>query len=439
MTVFVTDGDQRPALAITRSLGRRGLFVIVGEERRDSLAAASRYCARQITYPSPYRTPDAFDRFVQDLVTREQIDVVVPVTDVTTAAIAGLQDSLRGRCAMSVPAFDAFDLAADKRRLLQQAVRCGIDVPRTESVDNAGQLSQVLPRVTYPAVVKPARSRIRTPNGWLSTSVAVAHDAEALGRLYEEREDLGRYPSLIQEYVSGAGVGVFALCDRGEVLATFSHVRVREKPPSGGVSVLCESQPIDPALESQARRLLGALGWHGVAMLEYKRDRHTGRAALMEINGRFWGSLQLAIDAGVDFPYLSHQLALGQPIDAPSSYRAGVRSRWWLGDVDHLLARWFGDNSNLPVGAPSRWQATLAFIAPVRNGRSEVWRFEDLRPGLRELGRYTQDLGRGLVRRTQRARTRLAQGSAGRSPRLHCEGAQRLSRTNGAGRKGPRE
>src|SRR5205823_2531443 len=114
---------------------------------------------------------------------------------------------------------------------------------------------------------------------------------------------------------------------------------LREKPPSGGVSVLRESVPVDPIVRDQAIRLLGPLGWHGVAMLEYKQDRRTGTPYLMEVNGRFWGSLQLAVDAGVDFAYLAWQLALGHRPEIAPSYRVGVKSRWLLGDLDHLLTR----------------------------------------------------------------------------------------------------
>lgn len=398
MTILVTDGDQRPALAITRSLGRRGLFVIVGDERRSSLAAASRYCARQITYPSPYRSPEAFDDFIRELVAREQIDVIVPVTDVTTAAIARHQDALRGRTSLCVPAFDAVDFAADKPRLLELAARSGITIPRTQAIDCGRALAHVLSRVEYPAVVKPARSRIRTARGWLSTTVAFAANEAELKALYAEREDLARYPSLIQERVSGTGVGVFALCDRGQMRAVFSHVRLREKPPSGGVSVLCESREVDPALGAQARQLLAALGWHGVAMLEYKQDLDTGHAVLMEVNGRFWGSLQLAIDAGIDFPFLSYQLARGLPLDVPDAYRVGVRSRWWLGDVDHLIARLREPRSRAGADTPTRWQSALAFLKwPGTRERSEVLRLDDPRPGFREVRQYVRDVGRSVL------------------------------------------
>jgi predicted ATP-grasp superfamily ATP-dependent carboligase len=237
----------------------------------------------------------------------------------------------------------------------------------------------------------------------MSTTVAFAANEGELRQLYAEREDLAAYPSLIQERVSGAGVGVFALCDHGEMRVSFSHMRLREKPPSGGVSVLCESRAVDPVLRAQARRLLGSLGWHGVAMLEYKQNLRTGHAVLMEVNGRFWGSLQLAIDAGVDFPYLNHQLALGQPVEAPPSYRIGVRSRWWLGDVDHLIAR-LRPRDGSAVDAQPWWRSVAAFLKwPAASERSEVLRLEDPWPGCRELRRYIQDVARSLVK-TRRSR-----------------------------------
>jgi predicted ATP-grasp superfamily ATP-dependent carboligase len=58
----------------------------------------------------------------------------------------------------------------------------------------------------------------------------------------------------------------------------------------------------------------------------------------MEINGRFWTSLQVAIDSGIDFPYLLYQLVTNGKIKPVFSYRKGVKGRWLLGDVQNLLA-----------------------------------------------------------------------------------------------------
>jgi predicted ATP-grasp superfamily ATP-dependent carboligase len=392
-TVFVTDGEQRPALAITRSLGKRGISVVVGEEQKRPLAASSRYCARSIIYPSPYREPEAFERFITGVVTQEQFDVVMPVTDVTTYAVARNQDAIRPYAALAVPPFDAFERLTDKASLLQRARKCGIPTPRTHVVEGLSGLNAIQDSVTFPAVVKPTRSRIPTPNGWLGTQVHYVSSLAELRRLYRDATYLASYPSLIQERIVGDGVGVFVLCDRGRTLTAFQHTRLRERPPSGGVSVLSRSEAVDPVLRSQACRLLEPLGWHGVAMLEYKRDATTGTPVLMEVNGRFWGSLQLSIDAGVDFPYLNFQLALGRLLDLPASYRVGQRTRWWVGDLDHMLSRVFGFDPGSGAQPPTKFQAAKNFLRSTAPGvRNEITRIDDLAPACREFLQYARDL-----------------------------------------------
>jgi predicted ATP-grasp superfamily ATP-dependent carboligase len=402
MKVFVTDGDERPALAITRSLGRRGIHVLVGEQGPGSLASSSRYCARHVTYPSPHREREAFQRFLVDFVQREGVDVVVPVTDVTTWSVCLVQEALRRHTAIAVPSFEAFERATDKTTLLHSAVRCGIRIPRTHFVDGIAGLHSVADRVEYPAVVKPARSRILTRRGWEAAGVHYVASEADLWRLYAHTEHLAVHPSLIQQRIVGPGLGLFALFDRGRLLTTFAHRRLREKPPSGGVSVLSESVPVDSRLEDEARRLLGPLGWHGVAMLEYKQDAATGSRFLIEANGRFWGSLQLAVDAGVDFPYLACELALGRRPDESATYRVGVMNRWLLGDLDHLLLRLFHGHRDRSLLGPqaSRLRVLVDFLKVTRPGvGDQVARADDPRPFLYELGRYVKSSGASFARR----------------------------------------
>lgn len=404
LTAFVTDGDQRPALAITRSLGRKGIAVVVGAEQSASLASASKYCVRHVTYPSPSEHPEAFDRFVLDLVEREHIDVILPVADVTTHLVAKNWSALSRHTAAAIPSFDAFDLVANKWSLLQRAAACGIAVPRSHYVDDRRGVARIVDQVEYPAVIKPLRSRIRTSGGWLSTGVKYARDQAELLELYRSVSYLSEHPSMIQERIVGPGIGVFVLCDRGRLLTAFAHRRLREKPPSGGVSVLCESVALDPGLLDQAMRLFGPLEWHGVAMMEFKQDCHTGRPYLMEVNGRFWGSLQLAIDAGVDFPYWCCRLALGRPVTPPDGYRAGVRSRWLLGDLDQLFMRMFqrGDQ-RLPDGMRSRPRALGEFLQPSgANLHYDVFSRGDFRPSVYEVEEYARHLTASAARTARR-------------------------------------
>lgn len=144
---------------------------------------------------------------------------------------------------------------------------------------------------------------------------------------------------LVQERlpVTGEAVCVSMLYGfDGAPLASFTHRRLREYPVDGGPSTLRESIRC-PEAEGYARRLLDALDWTGVASVEFKRDDRDGTYKLLEINPRFWGSLNLAVRAGVNFPYHMYKMAMGEAVPA-GSYRLGVRSRWLLpGELLHFF------------------------------------------------------------------------------------------------------
>ena len=84
--------------------------------------------------------------------------------------------------------------------------------------------------------------------------------------------------------------------------------------------------------------LLNALDWFGVAMVEFKLDPRDGIPKLMEVNPRFWGSLALSIEAGVNFPYLLYRMSLGERFKPVHDYEIGKRVRWLLpGDILHFI------------------------------------------------------------------------------------------------------
>ncbi|MDP9203505.1 MAG: ATP-grasp domain-containing protein, partial [Gemmatimonadota bacterium] len=142
-------------------------------------------------------------------------------------------------------------------------------------------------------------------------------------------------------------------------------------------------------LLSRSLALLHDFSWQGVAMVEYKLNADTGVPYLMEINGRLWGSLQLAIDAGVDFPNLLVQSALGMNLTPVTNYKSGVRLRWEWGEVDHLLASLFHSSPAIAASRNRPRRGRVAALTEFFRGfgeanRPEVFRRDDPRPFLRE-------------------------------------------------------
>jgi len=401
--ILLTDGDQRSALACVRSLGRAGhQCFVLGPDRAGGLAGRSRYCTGGAEIVDAGRDPEGFLAALEGALKGWNIEVLFPMTEKTLRLVLPRREAYErdGRL-LPFPDAETFRRVSDKAQVLEAAKELGITVPRQWVWGSLAEVDTTsIPAEAFPLAIKPSRSV-----GGLGVSgetPAVCY-VDNPGGLSEWAAAVGpeSFPALAQERIIGDGVGVFLLVWEGELRAAVGHRRIREKPPSGGVSAVRESTEPDPALLEGSLKLLGSMGWRsGVAMVEYKVRRDTGAPVLMEINGRFWGSLQLAIDAGVDFPVLllaaAEESGEGQTGERDLVRgRPGVKTRWLLGDLDQLLLRLLrtpGELS-LPPGHPGRVRAVAEFIADFRPGvRLEVLRWGDPRPFLSEAAAWVRAL-----------------------------------------------
>lgn len=391
--VLVLDGDQRAAVAVSRSLGRAGCTVVVGAPDTTSIAGGSRLVAGEVALPDPQAGGEAYARAVVAAAVRAGAEVILPVTEASALALLEHPGLLHGHL-VPLPNLERFKRACDKPVVLACAAELGIDVPSQHTVGGPDDQPPPFDTISYPVVVKPARSLSGPEGARFKTAVIHARDAAELARAISEIPPAA-YPLLIQERIMGPGIGVFLLRWNDRIHAVFAHRRLREKPPSGGVSTCCESISVAPTVLQRSADLLEALEFQGVAMVEFKHCARTGRDFLMEVNPRFWGSLQLAIDAGVDFPQILLQLLLGRAVEPVTAWRLGIRSRWLLGDVDHLLSRlrYTPAELHLPPDAPGKLRTAAAVLMPWRPGqRNDVFRLSDPVPGLREAARWLKDL-----------------------------------------------
>jgi predicted ATP-grasp superfamily ATP-dependent carboligase len=328
--ILVTDGETRAALATVRALGAAGHDVHVVAAGARCLAGASRFASGEHSLADPATDPRGWSEGLERLARTLGADLLFPVSEISLATIYAYQ--LETRWPVVCPEREAYEAATDKHALLERAAALGIAVPRTRLVENPEALDTLPDPFRYPVVLKARRSRFLLDGRWRSGEIQIVGSA---AELLVARSAPGlKGGLLLQEFIPGHGEGVFLLASQGRTLVRFAHRRLREKPPTGGVSVLSESIQPEPELLRQSEALLADLAWTGVAMVEFRRTPD-GHAVLMEINPRLWGSLQLAIHAGVDFPSLMLALRRGEPIPAVEA-RIGVRMRWLLGDIDHL-------------------------------------------------------------------------------------------------------
>lgn len=390
MSIFVTDGNERVGLAVVRALGKSGLGVTVGAPARTSLAASSRYCHDSVRYPSPLDAVEEFRGFLLTEMRTGRYDCLLPLTDATLTLAAQMRDSLEKSVSLPIPSLESALMAQDKRKMLLLGSELGIACPKTYLLEEGENVEQIAKQILHPVVIKPRFSRLFRNGQWETGIIQYAEGPSDLLAKYRASE--ARLPGpIIQEKIEGEGRGVFLLVWNAELKAAFCHRRLREKPPWGGVSVYRESLPLDHELVKKSFHLLQAINWQGAAMVEYKVDDRDGQPKLMEVNGRFWGSLQLALDAGMNFPLLLYRLASGEDVPAQFEYRVGTKSRWLCGDIASLLIRIFhsGRMNSLSSRKVPLWRACAEFLKFwEKDLHYEIWRLEDQSPGWFECKAY---------------------------------------------------
>ncbi len=328
--VLVTDGRSRASLAIIRALGKKGIEVTVGEAF-DCPSFHSRYTSERLLYPPPDKQPDLFIEHMLKLVRNGDYDAIIPVRDDITLLLAKNREIFSQYVNIAVADYETVCIGRDKAQTIKVALDNNVPCPKTYFPEKPGDLIQLKDGLGYPLLIKPKES-----SG--SRGIVVVNSFEELLNEYEKVQS--RFgPAIVQEFIPyGGAYGVSMLFNRGDPRAIFAHKRLRQYPASGGPSTLRESIRY-PEIEEYATRLLKKLNWHGVAMVEFRVDSRTNEPKLMEINPRFWGSLQLSIHSGVNFPHLLYEMAMQGDVEPVFEYEVGKKVRWLLpGDILWFLS-----------------------------------------------------------------------------------------------------
>jgi len=397
MKILVLDGNQNQAVACVRSLARRGHTVWAGDSRAWSKAGWSRFCAGTFQYASPRSQPD---QFLEDLLVESQKEpgsLVLPMTEATSLIISAHRERFVAIGARLVlPTHADFLRAVDKSETTALAQSLGIVIPRTLTLAAPEQIPAAVQTLRFPVVLKPRTSEKSSSQGGGMRSTGRPRYAGDAAQMQQAFSDMRQSCStlLVQEFVEGAGAGYFALMNHGELRAEFAHRRIRDVHPTGSGSALRESVPVDHKIRDAGLAILRALNWHGVAMIEF-RVRHDGVPIFLEVNGRFWHSLQLACSAGVDFPALLAAMAEFGDVEPPPPYRVGVRCRWLVGDFRHLVEVWRGRPPGYPGHFPGRWSTLLAELTPRLGTFHDSFVWHDPLPELGDWVRFAQQIRSG--------------------------------------------
>ena len=348
--ILVTNAQQRKTLSVTRSLGRKGHHVAGCEITGLNPTRFSKYCEKFYRCPDPALYPEDYLSFLQEKVKAGSFDTLFPMDDDSMDLVVHHRDRFENLCCLALPPEDSFLSALNKDKTVAIAQKAGAICPETVVIDNLDDLPSKIAGMRFPLVIKPVNS-----SG--SRGIRIVNDTKTFYETYAEIHSKFPFP-MIQEYI--AGNEKYDVCllynKKGSLKACFIQKELRHFPIGIGPSTIQESICF-PELKEIALKIMDGLPWVGIVELEFMIDRVNDRIVFMEINPRFWASLEMAVLAGVDFPDLYYKVATTGDCEEVFEYKQGIRARWLFpGDILHFLA------------SPERFRLDPPFFSGKRKG-----------------------------------------------------------------------
>lgn len=375
--VLLVDDAGYGVLAAVRALRAAGYAPWLAVNETRTYAACSRATAGTVPVPDPGSDGEGFVGKLAAAARRLSVAAVLPSAEVHFFVLAGREADFP-RIALGAPSRASVERATDKDLLPELVAAAGLRTPPTAKVVRGD--SETMGAFGFPAIVKPLRSRIRNPDGTVS-----AHSVRCVFSVEQAEEALEALPGgegLVQPYISGSLVSVSGVSWKGELVCAQHQFSVRIWPVLAGVSSYAQTIPPNPELKQSVGRLLRVIGWSGLFQAQFICDPH-GEHYLIDINPRIYGSLALAVAAGLNLPGIWVDLLLGRPPDV-GGYRIGVRFRHEEKDV-RALARMLAGGGR---------RRALRGLVPRRNTTHAVFSLHDPMPLLASAGKLAGSLRR---------------------------------------------
>ncbi len=321
---LVTDGSFKQSLGIVRSLGKDGFKPYILSSKKRSLCSYSKFSNKEIVLHSK-----DYKNKLPNYLMKYSIELIIVVGTNSFKCILPLKEDLKkiGVNIVSVD-IDKLNLAFSKVDTYKHAENIGIPIPKTFYPKSIKDLDNLKSKISYPCVIK----GLYEVGGNIVDYVFKEQDLKKkyMSVCNKYGLDAANELPMLQEYVGGYGCAFFAVYSNGKCGLTFQHKRIREYPVTGGASVCAESYKSE-LVQEYGMKLLDSLKWNGVAMVEFKLNKDN-IPTLMEINPKFWGSCDLALEAGVNFPKAIVDIHNGKKINYSEEYKYPFRYHWPLND-----------------------------------------------------------------------------------------------------------
>jgi predicted ATP-grasp superfamily ATP-dependent carboligase len=379
MHVLIANAKSPPALAVIRSLGKKGYLVTGASDERNDFPMFSKYCKKRIYLKSGQQDPDQRIDELLAIVADTRFDAFLPImSESMLLALARRRAEFENHTRLVLPSFEQLSILNNKAKVWNLLDELGHPRPVTYFAETQEDLDAIRDRLEFPLVIKPFR-------GEGARGVRLIHDPGEMDNTFRAINS-GYGPVLIQKFVTGVKhTAVYLLNRNSEPKRFFVHRAIREYPVTGGPTCFLTSVKYEPVFE-YGLGLLRKAGFTGLAAMEFIIDSTDGMPKIIDVNPRIYGPIQCAIAAGVDLPSALVEMTLNGDIEADMNYREGVTCRNLLfEDAKHMISILKGVKS--PKYNTGKVKAILNFLNFFRDDSYFVLSLSDPLPALMKIFR----------------------------------------------------
>ncbi|MEM5782046.1 MAG: ATP-grasp domain-containing protein [Candidatus Aenigmatarchaeota archaeon] len=361
--VLIIDGNSPSGLSAVRSLKKHGLKVGVLSTRAYSYASHSKYVYENFGYANPLESLNTFQRKILKIIDKGY-SLLFYFSDDSALALFSMQDKLPDEIKKSFPPKGAIKIAFDKLKTVRLCKKLNIPAPKTYTKIKDISIN------SFPLVAKSRGLFNQDFKFSKKNKITFINSMEEFKKNIKPKNLL-----IFQEYIPGKEYGSFFLVNHGKIRASFAHQRILSFKPYGGASIFRKSIKFPKEMWKYSTKILKKLKWHGIAMIEFKKDERDSKYKLIEINGRFWGSLPLAISAGIDFPYLYYKMCKEGDVKVKTDYRINIYQKNIIGMISSIPSYIFDKVPNIE----NRCILDLAY-GLIKLSRDDVFSLKDPMP-----------------------------------------------------------
>lgn len=398
--VLVTGAETHQGIIVIRSLGKRGVKMLVTGDHPHSIGFYSNYISRHAVLPSPVSEKAAFVDGLLALVRKYKIPYIFPVTETSLIALDEHRSEVEAEAKLIASSSHTIRCGMDKKLALEIAEQQGVPTTKTLYPNSIEEAESFVEQYGYPVIFKPrGRSSDSRVAGNFNFKVLYAHNRIQLREILSACTD-GIYP-MMQEYAYGPHVQFSCFMEKEEAHSYFIDDMVRMLPLTGGVGARRRSREMIPEILEQSIRIFKAMKWEGCAQTQWKGPGKDGKYKFIEVSVRIIASVGSPVFSGVDLPWMHYQYFTGQPVDRANNYEIGKSSRWFRGDAITVVRYLVGDMQKSADQLPSKSHVLLNWLADfLRPGlKNDVESFTDPVPGFYEFIQLIRDIVQIVHRR----------------------------------------